>query len=66
MAARSLPRGTVALKLLNQHQSILNNAQGIGFPTEDGIVAAPYWDVESTFWLRWSFDVATLIEVSNP
>jgi len=40
--------------------------QGIGFPTEDGIVAAPYWDVESTFWLRWSFDVATLIEVSNP
>jgi hypothetical protein len=29
--------------------------QGIGFSSDGDIVAPPYWDVESTFWLRWSF-----------
>jgi hypothetical protein len=23
--------------------------------TGDGLIAAPYWAAESTFWLRWRF-----------
>jgi len=38
--------------------------QGLYFPTEDGIVAAPYWDVEQTFWLRWCFNAVKLVEVT--
>lgn len=37
--------------------------QGLYFSTEPGIVAAPYWDVESTLWLRWCFGEARLVEV---
>ncbi len=29
--------------------------QGLSFATDQGRVAAPYWDVESTFWLHWRF-----------
>jgi hypothetical protein len=29
--------------------------QGIRFSADGQIVAPPYWDVESTLWLRWSF-----------
>jgi hypothetical protein len=36
--------------------------QGLYFPTEQGFIAAPYWDVESTFWLRWCFDSVKLVE----
>ncbi len=36
--------------------------QGLYFPTEQGIVAAPYWDIESTMWLRWCFGSARLVE----
>lgn len=36
--------------------------QGLYFPTEQGLIAAPYWDVESTFWLRWCFDSVKLVE----
>lgn len=27
------------------------------------IIAAPYWDVESTVWLRWVFEEATAEQV---
>lgn len=37
--------------------------QGLCFPTENGTVAPTYWDVESTFWLRWCFGAARLVEV---
>jgi hypothetical protein len=37
--------------------------QGLYFPTEQGIVAAPYWDVESTLWLRWRFRSVKLVDV---
>lgn len=37
--------------------------QGLYFPTEKGIVAAPYWDIESTLWLRWCFDSISLVEM---
>jgi hypothetical protein len=36
--------------------------QGLYFPTEQGIVAAPYWDIESTMWLRWCFGSVRLVE----
>ncbi len=36
--------------------------QGLYFPTEQGIVAAPFFDVESTFWLRWCFRSVKLVE----
>ena len=36
--------------------------QGLYFPTEQGVIAAPYWDVESTFWVRWCFDSVKLVE----
>jgi hypothetical protein len=35
--------------------------QGIWFPSGPHVVAAPFWDVESTFWLRWVFSDARLI-----
>ena len=37
--------------------------QGLYFASPAGIVAPPYWDVESTLWLRWSFASTELIEV---
>ena len=37
-------------------------AQGLCFRTSSGPVAPPYWDVESTFWLRWRFASAELVE----
>ncbi len=30
--------------------------QGICFEAGEQRLAAPYWSVESTLWLRWSFD----------
>lgn len=36
--------------------------QGLLLATETGPVAAPYWDIESTLWLRWRFTTATLME----
>jgi hypothetical protein len=36
--------------------------QGLYFPTEQGIIAAPYWDIESTLWLRWCFRSVRLVE----
>lgn len=38
-------------------------SQGICLDVEGGVVAAPYWDVESTLWLRQCFaDGGTLVE----
>lgn len=37
-------------------------AQGLCFRTPSGLLAPPYWDVESTFWLRWRFTSAELVE----
>jgi hypothetical protein len=39
--------------------------QGIVFPMSGGAVAAPYWDVESTLWLRWRVRSAELVEVTR-
>lgn len=36
--------------------------QGLYCQTEQGIVAAPYWDIESTMWLRWYFRSSRLVE----
>ncbi len=35
--------------------------QGIAFLTPHGPTAPAFWDVESTYWLRWSFTDATLV-----
>lgn len=32
--------------------------QGVAFCAGNDVVAPPYWDVESTLWLRWSFTSA--------
>jgi hypothetical protein len=39
--------------------------QGQFLRTQPGIIAAPYWDVESTLWLRWRFDSASLVGVDG-
>jgi len=36
--------------------------QGMRLRTSIGLIAPSYWDVETTFWLRWSFTSATLVE----
>jgi hypothetical protein len=37
-------------------------AQGFRFCTRQGPTAAPYWDVESTLWLRWRVVGSALLE----
>lgn len=37
-------------------------AQGMFFSAPDGPVVAPFWDVESTFWLRWRFTATELVQ----
>jgi hypothetical protein len=37
--------------------------QGFTFLTSAGPIAAPYWDLETTLWLRWRFESVTLREV---
>jgi len=37
--------------------------QGIRISTEMGLIAPSYWDVESTLWLRWSFDAVSEVEI---
>jgi hypothetical protein len=36
--------------------------QGIRFSSDGHVVAPPYWDVESTFWLRWAFTALERVE----
>jgi hypothetical protein len=37
-------------------------AQGFHFRTSRGLIAPAFWDVETTFWLRWRFSGAHLVE----
>lgn len=37
--------------------------QGFGLRTSRGLTAPAYWDIETTFWMRWCFDGAELAEV---
>jgi hypothetical protein len=37
--------------------------QGIRISTDHGLAAPSYWHVESTFWLRWSFDTVSEVEI---
>jgi hypothetical protein len=37
--------------------------QGFTFLTSAGPIAAPYWDLETTLWLRWRFESVSLREV---
>ena len=37
--------------------------QGVRISTAMGLVAPSYWDVESTFWLRWSFNAVSEVEI---
>jgi len=39
--------------------------QGLYFPVGNAIVVPSYWDVESTFWLRWCFTQETLVETAR-
>jgi len=36
--------------------------QGMRLETPRGLLAPSYWDVETTFWLRWSFTSVALVE----
>lgn len=36
--------------------------EGLWFLSSENIIAAPYWGVESTLWLRWSFERPELAE----
>jgi hypothetical protein len=36
--------------------------QGVRFVTSRGPTAPSFWDVESTFWLRWRFTGAKLVD----
>lgn len=37
-------------------------AQGFSFHTSCGTIPPAFWDVETTFWLRWCFSRADLVE----
>lgn len=37
--------------------------QGVRISTAMGLIAPTYWDVESTFWLRWSFNAVSEVEI---
>ncbi len=37
-------------------------AQGFYFHSQHGLIAPAFWDVETTFWLKWRFTDARLLE----
>ena len=39
-------------------------AQGLCFYVPNGITAPAYWDVETTFWLRWCLETYELVEIA--
>jgi len=49
------------------HMTLLAIAatQGLFFGSEQGFIAPPYWDVESTLWLTWQFASAKLLMTST-
>ena len=59
--------GSVALHHDAVHMTLraIAATQGLYFATEKGIVAAPYWDVESTLWLRWCFRSARVVDITT-
>ena len=40
--------------------------QGIRFSADGDVVAPPYWEVESTLWLRWSFTEHRIVAPAGP
>jgi hypothetical protein len=40
-------------------------AQGFYFHTRHGLMVPAFWNVETTFWLRWCFTEARLVETVN-
>lgn len=40
-------------------------AQGFYFATSQGVIPPAFWDVETTFWLKWCFSGARLVETIN-
>jgi hypothetical protein len=38
--------------------------QGLRIQTAAGLLVPSYWDTETTFWLRWSFTAAHLVEIA--
>jgi hypothetical protein len=40
--------------------------QGARFAVNEKVVAPPYWDVESTLWLRWAFTATEPIQDFMP
>jgi hypothetical protein len=41
---------------------VIAAAQGFAFDTRYGVIPGAFWDVETTFWLRWCFAGARVIE----
>ncbi|QQQ78702.1 hypothetical protein IOD16_09765 [Saccharothrix sp. 6-C] len=41
------------------------STQGFSFTTPSGSTAPAFWDVESTFWLRWCVTSADLIDITT-
>lgn len=41
---------------------VIAAAQGFHLNTSRGVIAPAFWDVETTFWLRWCFSDAHLVE----
>jgi hypothetical protein len=42
--------------------SAIAAAQGFNFSTPHGVIPPESWDAESTFWLKWRFSGARLVE----
>jgi hypothetical protein len=40
--------------------------QGMRIKTPYGLLAPSYWDIETTFWLRWAFASVTPVETVGP
>jgi hypothetical protein len=47
------------------HVSLLTivAAQGFHFRTSEGVIPPAFWDVETTFWLKWCFEDAKMVEL---
>lgn len=40
--------------------------QGLRLQVRQGLLAPSHWDVETTFWLHWSFSSVMPVETANP
>jgi hypothetical protein len=40
-------------------------SQGFHFETPKGVIPPAFWDVETTFWLRWCFSGVRLVETEG-